>query len=100
MRPKRSDLFCVTSYPFRVVSWDVSLLNKAYDPRSNTKPERSNANQITTNPKVKFNLVHPVNPVCDLLHDDRQKCLFYLQPLAHRLKHAFNFDVHTDPLRT
>src|SRR5439155_15144000 len=42
------DLFGVISYAFRVVSWEISLLNKGYDPRSNTKRERTNTNQIVT----------------------------------------------------
>ena len=41
-------LFCVTLDAFCVVWWNVSLLNKAHDPRSNTKPTRSNTNQIET----------------------------------------------------
>src|SRR5258705_13221527 len=30
----------------------------------------------------------------------RQECLSFFQPLAYRLQHSFNFDVHADPLGT
>ena len=46
-----------------------------------------------------LNLVHPVNPVCDLLREDRQACLSWLQSFAHRLKHSLDLNVHADPLR-
>jgi uncharacterized membrane protein len=42
----------------RVVSWYVFPINKVYEPRRNTKPERTNTNRITTKKVSMSRLIH------------------------------------------